>query len=665
MISLPLLDRMDVEHYGLYPGEPRGTGLHLSFEPGLTLVLGANGLGKTTLVTMLYRMLTGPFEIAGLADGTDLGGATLRVTRLQGRRRRVFGERVGDGGENATAKLAFRLGGEEVAVERSLRDLTLRSLEIGGDALPPDENRFQDEISALAGVSAFTDWILLLRYIVFYFETRRSLVWDPTAQRQLLRILFLERDDSASWTDRERNILQADTRVRNLQAVVTREVRALSEEEELAASEPEKRQALRELSQLQEDDSVSLDERTSALADIEEDHENSRLHFLTVEQERESLYRELERAQLLAISSRLPQQSESAQYILAQLLTDSECLACGEHVPDVVRDLHERIRGNECIICGSQISGGAPDVPRELAVERVGRREADLQRLDQELEAARSTANEAEGQRRRAVAEVRRLRTSIAEREAHIDRLIDQLPSEEGDLRRRRQQLATWQSRVEVMESELEGMRESFERIVRDASAAVARQAARVQEVFERYARRFLFEDCYLNWAPNAARLGQGGQRFDFPAFGLELGGSDFSGTVRRSGPEDVSESQREFIDISFRMALAEVAEQGGRTSLVMDAPESSLDAVFVERAARVLGTFGRREAGNRLVVTSNLIQGQLIPELLKQAADEEERAARVVDLLSLAAHTAAIAEFREDYERARDDVLARAEAVD
>ena len=46
---------------------------------------------------------------------------------------------------------------------------------------------------------------------------------------------------------------------------------------------------------------------------------------------------------------------------------------------------------------------------------------------------------------------------------------------------------------------------------------------------------------------------------------------------------------------MSFRMALAEVAGVGGVTTLVMDAPESSLDAVFVERAAGVLGAFGRR----------------------------------------------------------------------
>ena len=94
-----------------------------------------------------------------------------------------------------------------------------------------------------------------------------------------------------------------------------------------------------------------------------------------------------------------------------------------------------------------------------------------------------------------------------------------------------------------------------------------------------------------------------------------------------------------------------------------MDAPESSLDAVFVERAASVLGAFGRTETGNRLVVTSNLIAGELIPELLRKAAEQGDRANRVVDLLAVATPTAAVAEFREEYEHARNTLLERAEA--
>ena len=202
MINLPLLQSLDVTGYGLYPGDdPEAPGLHIHFSPGLTLVLGANGLGKTTLVTMLYRLLTGPSDISALLERTDLGTASLEVTQLPGSTTQTFAQRVADNAARATARLVFEVGSEEVSVERSLRDLTLRSFSVGTSPPSQDEKQYQDLMVRLANVSTFGDWILLLRYIVFYFEDRRSLVWDPSAQRQLLRILFLEPNQAKHWTD--------------------------------------------------------------------------------------------------------------------------------------------------------------------------------------------------------------------------------------------------------------------------------------------------------------------------------------------------------------------------------------------------------------------------------------------------------------------------------
>ena len=62
--------------------------------------------------------------------------------------------------------------------------------------------------------------------------------------------------------------------------------------------------------------------------------------------------------------------------------------------------------------------------------------------------------------------------------------------------------------------------------------------------------------------------------RIEFPAFDLDMSGVDFPSPSRRRGPEQVSESQREFIDLAFRMALIDVASNGRGGSLIIDAPE-------------------------------------------------------------------------------------------
>ena len=123
-----------------------------------------------------------------------------------------------------------------------------------------------------------------------------------------------------------------------------------------------------------------------------------------------------------------------------------------------------------------------------------------------------------------------------------------------------------------------------------------------------------------------------------------------------------MSESQREFIDLSFRMALMVVAaeEEAGAT-LVVDAPESSLDAVFVGRAADVLGRFASPVLGNCLLLTSNLTDGALIPRLLSYIGDSVER--RVVDLFEVAEPTAAVREFNEEYAAVRRKMFDKLES--
>ena len=69
-----------------------------------------------------------------------------------------------------------------------------------------------------------------------------------------------------------------------------------------------------------------------------------------------------------------------------------------------------------------------------------------------------------------------------------------------------------------------------------------------------------------------------------------------------------------------------------GIGTLVVDAPESSLDAVFVGRATNVLSRFAIGGGGNnRLVVTSNLVEGQLLPGLIKSAMTGTDKHSRII----------------------------------
>jgi hypothetical protein len=107
-------------------------------------------------------------------------------------------------------------------------------------------------------------------------------------------------------------------------------------------------------------------------------------------------------------------------------------------------------------------------------------------------------------------------------------------------------------------------------------------------------------------------------------------------------------------------MALMQIAAWGGVGTLTIDAPESSLDAVFTRRAADVLGRFAENH-GNRLVLTSNLVEGQLIPSLIRPGLHQPDRKEPSVDLFKIAAPTAATRELKAEYDAAMEAVLRQA----
>jgi hypothetical protein len=201
-------------------------------------------------------------------------------------------------------------------IERRLRDLALIKLTIGGDDLKVDEvGVFQKEIARLVGVWSFGDWILLLRHMIFYFEDRRALVWDASAQRQLLRFLLLPAATAKKWTESEREILELDSRMRNLRFAVYREEQALAIVESKVRTSADVREELATLEQLQAVDVAARNKLDDAYVSIDERRRNAGLRYLKAQQERESRYRGFERAKLMAVEARFPKKSDRGRLL--------------------------------------------------------------------------------------------------------------------------------------------------------------------------------------------------------------------------------------------------------------------------------------------------------------------------------------------------------------
>ena len=194
MIHLPIVTHLTISNYRLFPGSPSDSGIDWTFPAGLTLVAGINGLGKTTLITMILRTLTGPYDLTSDGMPPSLNVALPeKPVSLKRKEIRFFANRVADGANNAEAALSATIGGTEITIVRLLKDLSLKCFARDGVQLPlppAARNReavLQSEVARLMGLGSFVDVLLVLHHLVFFLENRPGALWDQNAQRQILR----------------------------------------------------------------------------------------------------------------------------------------------------------------------------------------------------------------------------------------------------------------------------------------------------------------------------------------------------------------------------------------------------------------------------------------------------------------------------------------------
>lgn len=661
MVAFPVCEELQINGYGLYPGHSKDHKLNLKLQQGLTLVLGANGLGKTTLITALFRLLTGPYDLRS-SSGDSLGTTALKAVELNRERRHEFAARVRDGAEHAEARLVFRLGQVRLAISRSLNNLRLMQLEIDGIVQKgADESAYQRAVYTAAGLYSFDDFLLILRHLVFFFEDRRALVWDASAQRQILRALFLNPSDARKWTELERRALSLDSELRNTNATMTRNESKTQAASRKQGNASDIRIQIETHSANQETDSQRQELLGTRAGELDTLMTRCRLDMLRAEQKADEAQRDVERAQLSAIERSFPSIDESMRYIFSQLVSDGVCRACGQESTAAVKRMQNNLEHRFCAVCDMPLSSPTLITSGELAAERIDRAREEARQAQQQLRAARRAYREVVDEYETVQKVLANLSDQINQRHREITSLYRQLPPGESALRDQEDTLRGLKIRVEALKGQLAEAQTEFSAFVQKQTDTLQGISNKLKTAFDRYAQGFLLEQIVLTWAPVHQRLGiySANPNIEFPAFSLDVSGSDFTQPVRRDGPGQVSESQREFIDLAFRMALIEVAGENNAGTLVIDAPESSLDAVFVTRAAEVLGRFALATPGNRLVVTSNILPGELLPELI-QASTSPHGPSQIFDLFEEGKPTAAIIALHEEYATYRNRLKAR-----
>ncbi len=660
MIQFPVLHRVTITGYQLFPGI-NGAGIDRTLPPGVTLIVGINGLGKTTLLNAIFRTLSGPYEWEKRRLDQPAGSTPTRLTELKNVPH--FRRRVRDEAAHAHIELTVGFGNETIEIRRSLRNLELTRLVVRRQGVEPLEEQYQRAVTSLAGLQSFEDFFLVLRYLTFFFEERQPIVWDASAQTDILRVLFFDPGKVTRVRVLFDKIQQVDSRRRNIRVVFNKLTNQLRKGRAAQAAQPEL--AVRGTA-LQTQANALAERRgdmIDRLGDVERERQDARLRVETTKLEVESLRSEYAAYERAHLSFLFPRASAVAQYVF--LRRDTGCLVCGNQGEGASEHIDRCAADHVCPACYRTL------IPEPGIVSSGEVNVARMQELDDRLAAAMDAlANRqdalllAQHQHDRDIRELRDLTGSMETVRRELDEINAQLPPTEDDLGELAGEVRALEREMDTFRAEQREYEQEFAELLAEGEHVVREVSGRIAERFAHFARAFLSERCDLQYQTDMRKIGEEGARFPFPRFTVRM----TSATMRddmspRHQPTEVSESQREFIDLAFRMALMDVAASGRPAMLVMETPEASLDVLFVERAGHLLGEFALAGSGpgNRLLATSNLTGGEMIQSLLGVKPDEQgsfprhhvppdDRNAHVINLLEVAAPNAAIEDHGTEY---------------
>ena len=663
IIRFPVLRRLKVSGYQLFPGTD-GAGLDHTFERGVTVVLGINGVGKTTLLNIILRSLLG-FWTPSKFDPYDPGSGSHKMVEKE---TEYFTSRTTNAAKDARVEAEFGFGPKVLTIVRRLEDLTIEALSLDGEPVQGEQHELQHEIVKASGLATLYDFFYVVFSFTFFLEEKVSLIWNPNGQIEIFRVLFFDPAKAKDFAELADAIKRKDSRYRNIRVYYNRAMDDLKTTEARTGNAPTAAEELRlkrvDVNQLEETDATirrnlekALLHRTSLLEQLEKVR-------LGLEEDR----RQQEGLLDTFFSRAFPDLPGVVANILNHLDGGHGCLVCGTPNPKRLRTFRELASQGTCPFCET----------KNVLTEKVGplpaRADAQLKQMEAHITATAQSITALEEALQKAQTRVDALHQERAANaskflaaKGELERLEASLPPSQEELDHKRRQLDGDTREMKNLKLEIDKETKRYAAMLAEGRNNVQAMARTLTSKFEFYAGEFLAEKCKLTYGLEKRRLGEEGELLDYPNFHIEMTSavSPKVGTARMEATQ-VSESQKEFVDLAFRMALFDAVRQPkDGVMLVIETPEASLDTVFVNKAGALLRKFAEDDSGepNVIIASCNLngtgiVRSLLGIDSLPKRAVKRDVPRKIINLLELAAPNAAVRKNRKAYRQQLAEAL-------
>ena len=616
--GLPVLQRINLKGFSLYTKKSE---VDVEVFDGVSCVVGANGLGKSTFIAAIN------FGLCGRVPEPD---ETFRSSGEYFQAIRPFSSAFFEGriseSDRTTAEieLAFTVGEDQYHIIRGafepdeLRFATLNGKDLGGSSEINTQQlneRYKSAVAKSVGVYSFEQFVFLQLFIFTFDERRHLTFWQAPVQRQILLLAFgddVAKAQEAENLRRRTERLDSNARNANYQATETKK-RLQNAQRILNTLGPETTDLLTENEErYQELNSLigKVSEARASLDDSELRTSELRSRALGLKDRIDDVF--------IRDGARTP--NLLSRTIIADSLASNLCQLCGASGTEVSSGINRQLSEPRCPLC-------SVDLPKESGPDEAMR---EIERLDKELTELNQQILEEATKQHRIRAEVHDIQTDIDEKQRLINLFEHehrQLPESIGtvDVSDLQQTIVSSQRVIQ----ELEKARDDYRRQRDEAAQNLAKIQSRVSEQYAQDERVFLraFKDLAEAFIGLDLDV-----RFDARRNDMTLV-LDIAGQSRRQ-PYQLSESQRFFVDIALRMAITTFIAANGTGTLLIDTPEGSLDIAYESRAGQMFAQFVAQ--GYHILMTANINTSQLLRELAVRCGNEKMRIERMTEWTTL-----------------------------
>lgn len=619
-IFLPELLSINVQNYTLYPN---GLDYTYDFVKGVNLILGGNGMGKTTFVNIIRFALIGLYKKALDLDRTYKDRAIVKRLLYPSN---FFSSRGDESIQvQSEAKVIVRFAIKNVLFKvcRSLETgqmlyATINGASLGGDILSEERyerleesekgrcllNVYEKKIEEYSNLT-FDDLIFFVNEILFFGESHNTVLWNngvdgkTDVQYELFNKYFSE-----PALDRERQEMQRQAKyfdslsrhrsedMRVLNKLVAK-INTISSDDKETFSPTIDIMALKTKIEAIGEDLAAIRSKQESL--------NNEMSILQGEINRSSMQaskldedkKRLEREMNASLWETLHPQYD---VFVKNIQMNHLCPMCSQEAEQLLELVNDA--STHCFMCGNDIHQSSNEelVTRYKVVtlehkniyQSIATKQRKIRALEDSLIQLDKDFREKDLQRRTLQQQLREMeyrRTSSPEPDKlqALDDERNRLEAEKNEFQRKS---AECEEKVQELTSRIE------EEILSNVS--------RFSAIFASYAEHFLGVPCSLEYSKY--------ENDDFKRFYPVI-----DGKIRRQ-EETLSESQRFFVDHSFRMSILTFFYQSP-SFYIVETPDSSLDLSYEKNAAEVFLQFLNKP--NIVIVTSNLNNSSFVNYLI------------------------------------------------